>query len=331
MSKNLSANSRVSIVLLNWNNWDLTVECLESLYQSEYPNYDIIIVDNGSNDDSIEKIKEYCEGSLNVESKFFSYNSNNKPISILEYTKKQAENGGSSTKEKEFSKIPSNRKLTLILLKKNYGFTGGNNIASVYAIKALKPKYIFLLNNDTVLDSKLLSELIEGIKNDDSIGIAGPEIRNYYNTNLIQFGERYEGLKNPTEIDWVSGCAFMINVNLIKSIGLLDPIFFIYFEETDYILRAMKAGFKIVYVPTRNKIYHKYSATLKRIKGFILYYMTRNHIIFKKRHIAKKEFKPFLFNFFKDELKLHLNRDQIYYFLKGMITGIILSLKIKRL
>jgi len=64
-------NPRVSIIILNWNGWEDTIECLESLYQITYPNYDVIIVDNGSEDESLEMIRKYCQGKIRVESKFF--------------------------------------------------------------------------------------------------------------------------------------------------------------------------------------------------------------------------------------------------------------------
>lgn len=57
---------RVSIIILNWNGWRDTIECLESLYRIDYPNYDVIVVDNGSHDDSIQKIKEYAGGRLKL-------------------------------------------------------------------------------------------------------------------------------------------------------------------------------------------------------------------------------------------------------------------------
>ena len=56
---------KVSIVVLNWNGWKDTIECLESLYRIRYPNYDVIVIDNGSRDESIEKIKNYCKGKRN--------------------------------------------------------------------------------------------------------------------------------------------------------------------------------------------------------------------------------------------------------------------------
>jgi glycosyltransferase involved in cell wall biosynthesis len=93
------------------------------LYPITYPNYDIIVVDNGSEDESIEKIKEYAEGKIKVESKFFEYSDKNKPIKIIEYTREEAEAGRG--KEKEIADLASNRKLIIIKIEKNYEFAGG--------------------------------------------------------------------------------------------------------------------------------------------------------------------------------------------------------------
>ena len=75
---------RVSIIVLNWNSWRDTIECLESLYRINYKNYDVILVDNNSQDGSIEKIKKYCRGEIEVNSKFFKYSKENKPIEVFE-------------------------------------------------------------------------------------------------------------------------------------------------------------------------------------------------------------------------------------------------------
>jgi len=64
-------NPRVTIIILNWNGWEDTVECLESIFQINYHNFVVIVVDNASEDDSIEKLRQYCNGILKVNSKFF--------------------------------------------------------------------------------------------------------------------------------------------------------------------------------------------------------------------------------------------------------------------
>ncbi len=140
-------NPKVSIIILNWNSWEDTIECLESLNQINYDNYDIILIDNGSSDNSIEKIKEYCNANIKVESNFVKYNHYNKPIKFVYYREKennQLEIIGNGSNE-----LNSNKNLIIIENRKNYGFTKGNNIGMEYSKNFFNPKYYLLLNNDT--------------------------------------------------------------------------------------------------------------------------------------------------------------------------------------
>ncbi len=95
---NSGKNPRVAIVILNWNGWLDTIECLESVYQMQYPVYDVIVIDNGSENNSIEKIKEYADGKIHVDSPFFTYAEDNKPIDYIEYTRQETESEGTHGK-----------------------------------------------------------------------------------------------------------------------------------------------------------------------------------------------------------------------------------------
>ena len=162
---------KVTIIILNLNGWEDTIECLESVYQIEYPNYDVVVVDNDSKDQSVEKIKEYASGSLKVESSFFKYNSDNKPLRLIEYS--QEELKSSDRIEKDLDNLPPEKRIILIKNNQNYGFAEGNNIAIRYALEKLKPDYVLLLNNDTVVDRCFLDELIKIAKSDPDIGNPG--------------------------------------------------------------------------------------------------------------------------------------------------------------
>ena len=87
----IPSNPSVTIIILNWNGWQDTLECLESLYQINYPHYQVILVDNHSQDQSLEKIREYCQGKITIKSPFLKYNPQNKPIKIKELTKEETE------------------------------------------------------------------------------------------------------------------------------------------------------------------------------------------------------------------------------------------------
>ena len=74
----------IAIIVLNWNGWENSIECLESIYKVDYPQYHLILVDNASEDDSLEKIRDYCRGDLKTDSNYVEYTEQNKPIFIKE-------------------------------------------------------------------------------------------------------------------------------------------------------------------------------------------------------------------------------------------------------
>lgn len=297
----------VAIVILNWNGWKDTIECLESLYQINYSNYRVVLVDNNSSNESILKIKDYCKGKLRVKSEFFEYNVDNKPIKILEYNKEKSE-----SKVSKSSLNQGNNHLTLINADKNYGFAEGNNIGIRYALKNLNTDYILLLNNDTVVDKDFLDELVNTGEKREDTGIIGSKIYYYsepnkiwciggkidwkfarglhVGTNEVDVGQ-YSEMK---EFDYVSGSAFLIKREVIDVTGLMDKKFFLYFEESDLALRASKKGYKSVYAPGA-KIWHKVSKSGGGLsKSIGLYYITRNRWLFMKKWAKKSDYAFFV-------------------------------------
>jgi len=99
-------NPKVAIIILNWNGWKDTVECLESVFRIDYPNYQVVVVDNGSNDDSVEKIKDWADGRQEVLTPepthplyHLSHAPVQKPIPFIEYDRKTAEVGDAEERE----------------------------------------------------------------------------------------------------------------------------------------------------------------------------------------------------------------------------------------
>ena len=170
----------VAIIILNWNGWENTVECLESLYKIDYPNYYIILVDNASNDDSIQKIREYCTGKIRPISNYVEYTDHDKPITITEIEHNKLMQF--ELNEKLFNSSIHEKNLIFIKNDRNYGFAEGNNIAIRFSMEKLNPDYVLLLNNDTVVDKKFLYELIQVAIKNDKIGFVGPKIY-YYTPN----------------------------------------------------------------------------------------------------------------------------------------------------
>ncbi len=285
----------VSIIILNWNNWKDTIECLESIYQINYPYYNVVLVDNNSTDGSIEKIKEYCEGALKVESTFFENGKVKKPIKIMENIHEDL-CWGFSTNPKGY-----NRDLILIKNSENLGFAEGNNVGIHYALEHLKSDYLMLLNNDTVVDTDFLNELILFSEKNNEIGISGPSVFYYDDPHTLTYIGGHvdvchgkitypylnETIKSetPEEMDYISGCSLLIKRDVIKDIGLLDPDYFLYYEDTDWCLRAKNAGYNLFYVP-KARIWHKVSASMEN-SSTSFYYGTRNQFLLMKKNCKK--------------------------------------------
>jgi hypothetical protein len=328
----------VSIIVLNWNGWENTIECLESLYQIKYDNFNVVIVDNNSEDDSIKKIKDYCEGSLNI-----SYNKEvKKPIHVLDLINDEFES--IKTVSDIFSDFPSNKRLILIKNDKNYGYAGGNNVGIRCSFKLLNPDYIMILNNDTIVNKDFLIELVKFADFDKEIGIIGPKIYYYDNPNVINsaggvikwrlgigvnigIGEVDIGQFNEFNyVDCLLGACILIKSSVIKKIGFLDEKFFLLLEETDFCFRAKIAGYKIVFYP-KSIVYHKEGFS-GQMNPLILYYMNRNRLLFFKKH--QTFIKVCLFTFYVtlttiiNLLKYALGRDfkSIKCIIKGYRDGL---------
>ena len=310
----MKAAPRVSIIILNWNGWMDTVECLESVSRITYSNYDIIVADNGSENESIDKIKDYAEGKFKVTSKFFNYSEKNKPLRYIEYSREEAEDGGG--REVELANLPSCKKFILIENGKNLGFAEGNNIAIRYALKVLNPEYVLLLNNDTVVNNVFLDELITVAEFDKKIGFVGPKTYyyDYYGrTDVINFAGgrlvmwkgkavhigvsetdqgQYDKIK---EVDYVEGSCLLARRETLETVGLLDPTYFLYWEETDWCIRAKNAGFRLFYTP-KSKIWHKIGASNQGKRSW--YYFTRSRFIFTRRYANSLQYLLFLIYFF---------------------------------
>ena len=161
--------------------------------------------------------------------------------------------------------------------------------------------YVLLLNNDTLVAADMVSRLVAVAEADPSIGIVGPVICYHEPSDVIwnagnaidwQYGqvanlfgdEQAERIDGPVcAVDYVTGCALCIKEPVANQIGLLDARFFIYYEETDWCVRAREHGYRTVMVPGA-RIWHKVSRTMGVASPATTYYMTRNQFLFFARH-----------------------------------------------
>ena len=300
----------VDIVLVNWNGWQDTIECLESLRQIDYPNYRLIIIDNGSSNNSVEKIREYAEGTLRTSSNS-KVGFEEHPTAMIEHTRKEIENGLRHEVRQDQS-LPLN--LVMIKNEENFGTVEGYNIAIRYALKEHCPDYILLLNNDVTVDKNFLKELVRVAESTPEIGIVGSTIYCYYMPDVIDFageniilwkarGVRYKDhFVVPREVDKVDGACILIKRNVFEKVGLIDSDYYMYWEETDFCQRAKKKGYKVVYVPAA-KIWHKIAASGGGSNNYnTMYYMTRNRFLFVKKNVKRLHKMLFLTYYFGWEI-----------------------------
>jgi GT2 family glycosyltransferase len=304
----------VDIVLLNWNGWQDTIECLESLRQIDYPKYRIIIIDNDSSNNSVEKIREYAEGTLRA-SPNSTVRLEDHSTAIIEYTRKEIENGLRHEVLQDQS-LPM--KLVMIKNERNFGAAEGYNIAIRYALKEHSPDYILLLNNDVTVDANFLKELVRVAESSPEIGIVGSTIYCYYMPDVIDFagedlilwkarGVRYTNHRVvPREVNKIDGACMLIKRNVFEKVGLIDSDYYIYWEDTDFCQRAKKKGYKLVYVPTA-KIWHKIAASGGGSNNYnTMYYLTRNRFLFVKKNVKRLHKILFLTYYFGWEIWFYM-------------------------
>jgi GT2 family glycosyltransferase len=330
---------KVAIIIINWNGWRDTSECLESLYNINYTNYEVILVDNCSEDNSSQMIDLYCQGKMIVQSPYFNYSNLNKPIYILNLTKEQVENRKYHERE-DLLKMKHNKKLTFIRNDRNYGFAEGNNIGIQYALDSIKPDFFLLLNNDTVVDSNFLIEMIKVAESDEKIGAVGPKIYVYGTDRLVHFGRKvnWYGLgfnlnsinsKNKiVSTETLLGACMLIKAKLIEQIGFLPTEYFLMGEDLDYSIRILNAGYINKCVSTA-KIYHKSFRSFKKIKENAFEFAARSEVMFHKKYSTKLQFYSFLLYFISIngfqiliEAFKAKNINIFIYYLKGVKKGL---------
>jgi len=234
----------VSVIIYSGRRSDI-VECLDSLDQMTYPNHKIMVMDYILSDGLSTAIS-----------------SSHPDVQVVE-------------------------------LSENLGYAGNNNVGIKLAMEQ-GADWILILNDDTILDAICLSELISNGESIANVGIVGPMIYHFDEPIVIQsaggelnryWSSRHIGQNEPDEgqytdvrqVDWVSGCAMLVRRGLIEQVGMLDPDYFLYWEETEWCLRAGRAGWKTVNVP-KSRLWHKGVQSDYQPKPYVTYYMTRNHL-----------------------------------------------------
>ena len=273
----------IYIIILNWNGWQDSLKCLESLRKLNYENYRVLLIDNGSENDSVEQIKAWSTGiELSAKTSHISHN-----ISTLEKT------------GIDCSLINLNQNVLLITNKTNLGFSGGCNIGITYALEQMA-EYVFLLNNDARVQPDIFNHLVF-VSEEVNAAIVGARVFDDTANNVLfsgaewpkelflsGSGAKYKAGQNFWESSYAEGSAILLRRDFLEQRSsecgyFLDPTLFMYCEDTEICIYARKHGHRCV-IARDALIYHKISnSSGGRGNPRSFYYITRNRIFVAQR------------------------------------------------
>lgn len=261
-------NSRVVAVVLNWNAWPDTIACVESLLSSSSVPAQIIICDNGSRDDSI--------------------------VRLIEWGRERDGFAAFEGAQQAFERISRDVPIALVELPQNGGYAYGNNIGMRLAIERAGAEFVWILNNDTVVERHALERMLAVADAKTSVGIVGSKLLRYdephtvqamgggyiipvlcHDTQLGSGGTASMDPGDPIPLDHLVGASLLVRVEAIRTVGFIDESYFLYREETDWCIRMRRAGWQLYCCPEAT-VWHKQSHSIGFKSPLHDYYAVRN-------------------------------------------------------
>ncbi len=247
---------KISIILVNYNGKSYNDKCIESILKSTITyELQIVVVDNASTDGSLQLLQDRWEESSRVK---------------------------------------------IIALDKNYGFARANNVGIEWAMEN-GAEYFLILNNDTEIAEDAIEKMIDIQKKTGAIVVPKIVYADHPETIWCAGGSFSKVIWKPVqrginqkdtgqydqsmECSFANGCSMLLSGNIIRKLGLLDEQFFLYYEDTEYSLRARQKGVPIWYC-AKALIYHKVNgSTMGNEKPDSVYYITRNWLICNRKYM----------------------------------------------
>ena len=253
----------VCAIVVNWRKAQATIACVESLLAGSRPPAAVVVVDNGSADGSVEAVRAHFHRDGRV---------------------------------------------SLVALAENRGFGGGVNAALAQPQLALATlDYVFLVNNDATVASHALDEMVRVAVSRDW-GVTGARVMyDHDRTTIWQscgwFGRLKAGVVAPEKgrkierapgmrrrVTYVCGCAMLIRADVLKSIGALDELFFLYEEDTDFSLRATAAGFRLGCALNARVFHQIRDVAQDRTSPAVIFHAARSKVLLLRKHFGSLYF-----------------------------------------
>jgi GT2 family glycosyltransferase len=301
---------KVAVVILNYNGWEDTLECIESFLEQDHKDYQLIIVDNNSENDSYSKILSWLKGEEIVYSDYLNKKYNQEKRSFLEISPNEAV-------DPNIKSEANSDDIILIRSTENLGFSGGNNIGAKYAANN-GYDYTLLLNNDTIIiDKDFLIKLISPFQISENVYLTGPNTINFNGTfdspmiedtfmgnlfylPLLNFFRKklnspaiYFDLKaisspNPTAVYKVSGACMMFKTELLKELNYLDENVWLSSEEAILSEKIRGRNGLIYFQPLTTLIHKKGKSPRPKSDS---YSIIKNH--YKQRSYFYKNYRKY--------------------------------------
>lgn len=257
---------KVYILMLNWNGWKDTIECIESCLKLSYPNFRILIVDNGSTDESESILRERFPGIEFIQTGANLGFAGGNNVGIRYVT----ENGADYVWLLNNDTIVAPHSLTELVKVAD----GDNNIGIVGSkiYYNAEPHKIWFAGG--IWRSTKSYATHRGLDEDD----------------IGQYDE-------ICAVDYITGCSLLIKAEVIRQIGMMKEDYFLYWEEVDWNASVAELGWKILYVPD-SIVWHKISATIGKRSYLANRYNIRNCLLFFQRHAPQRLFTLFIYIFY---------------------------------
>lgn len=252
----------VTVIVINWNGWRDTVNCVQSIIDLKHQLYHLLICDNGSSDDSFDRLSDWL-------------------MSIAGTTSHPYQNLGTGLQTVRFEGnfSPVLKSVYLLRLPKNFGYAGAINRCLVWGQRTLMARDFWLLNNDVKVDSQALAQLVAATRSAPDIGLCGSVLLDWDHPESVQaiggIFRRYLAVgwhmkELPVgadrhqdvffDIDYPVGASLFVTHEYLEAVGLMDDAYFLYYEEMDWVERGRRHGFRPA-VALKSLVQHKEGAS----------------------------------------------------------------------
>ena len=245
----------VAVIVLNWNNAPDTLACLESLREVNYPSFHVIVVDNGSTDDSREQIAAAFPA-----------------VEILATEANLGYAEGNNAGLRRALQHPVKYLCVLnndTIVAPDFLAALVDEAESAADIGMVGPKMYFAAPPNMVFAAGSMINWTTGELDQRGMGVVEKPDALLYDA--------------ATDVDFIIGCGVLVRRQVIEEVGLFDPIYYLNFEDVEWCIRMRRAGYRVRYTPNAT-LWHKVSATLGQASPANTYYMTRNALIFFHAH-----------------------------------------------